>query len=433
MKICVIGTGYVGLVTGTCFAESGNEVTCVDIDEKKVKNLHNGIIPIYEPGLEELVKSNIAEDRLFFTTDLASALNQSDVCFIAVGTPPQEDGSADLSHVIAVAQQIAAMATKAVVVGTKSTVPVGTGDQIEEVFRKNLKHPYTVFSNPEFLKEGDAVNDFLKPDRVVIGLNDTKVVGLLKELYAPFTRQRDRLIIMNRRSAELTKYAANAMLATRISFMNEIANLCEKVGADVNDVRNGIGSDPRIGPAFLFPGMGYGGSCFPKDVKALSKTAHDFGSPLKMVEACEEANQHQKTILAQKIRTHFGNKTKGLKAAVWGLAFKARTDDIRESSAMYLVEELIAMGTDVTAFDPQAMPHAKSFFEDKIDFAKKPYECLPDADFLVIATEWNEFRSPDFDKMKSLMKQPIIFDGRNLLDRGHIKKSGFTYYGIGIS
>lgn len=432
MKICIIGTGYVGLVTGTCFAEVGNEVTCVDIDQIKIERLNRGEIPIFEPGLEEMVQANQKEKRLFFSTDLIQAVNQAEVCFIAVGTPPNEDGSADLSHVLAVAEQIAKNIQKPVVLGTKSTVPVGTGDKIEAIFREHSKQPSTVFSNPEFLKEGDAVNDFMKPDRVVVGLNDEKIVPLLKELYAPFTRQKDRLIVMARRSAELTKYAANAMLATRISFMNEMANLCEKVGANVNDVRVGIGSDPRIGSAFLFPGIGYGGSCFPKDVKAILQTAKEVGCELKVVQATEEANQFQKQVLLHKISAHFGGRQKleGLKIAVWGLAFKARTDDIRESPALSLIDGLLESGCRISTFDPEASQNVKASYGSKIEYCEINYDCLIGADALVIATDWNEFRSPDLERMKGLMKQPIIFDGRNLL--GASKLQGFAYYGVGL-
>lgn len=434
MKLCIIGTGYVGLVTGTCFAEAGNDVICVDVDEKKVFDLNQGHIPIYEPGLEPMIKFNQSEKRLQFTTDLAKGVNNSEICFIAVGTPPNEDGSADLKHVLDVSNDIARVAKKKVTVGTKSTVPVGTGDKIEALLKENLKHPSVVFSNPEFLKEGDAVNDFMKPDRIVIGTNDDSIVPLLRELYAPFTRQKDRLIIMSRRSAELTKYAANAMLATRISFMNEVANLCEKVGANVDDIRHGIGSDPRIGSAFLFPGIGYGGSCFPKDVKAILNTAKETENPLSVVEAVDLANQKQKEIIYKKIIKHYGSaqKLKGLKIAIWGLAFKAKTDDIRESPALSLIDQLLSKGCQITAFDPQAEENTKKIYGGKIEYHKQSYDCLQGASCLVIATDWNEFRSPDYKRIKKLLKSPVIFDGRNILNKAHLLELGFTYYGIGV-
>ncbi|MBI2339392.1 MAG: UDP-glucose/GDP-mannose dehydrogenase family protein [Deltaproteobacteria bacterium] len=434
MKICIIGTGYVGLVTGACFAEAGNDVICVDVDEKKVADLNEGRIPIFEPGLEPMVRFNRREGRLRFTTDLSEGVNKSEVCFIAVGTPPNEDGSADLSHVLDVAFGIAGVAKKKILLGTKSTVPVGTGEKIEAVFREKLSHPFVVFSNPEFLKEGDAVNDFMKPDRIVVGLDHDPIEPLLRELYAPFTRRRDRLIVMSRRSAELTKYAANAMLVTRISFMNEMANLCERAGANINDVRQGIGSDPRIGSAFLFPGMGYGGSCFPKDVAALLNMGREWGVPLEVVHSAGEANKRQKKVLPEKIIRHFGGKEKlkGLKMAVWGLAFKAKTDDIRESPALVLIEQLLEADCRVSAFDPQAMSRAQKIYGPKISCEKSSYDCLTGADALVIAADWNEFRSPDYERMKKIMGQPVVFDGRNILNASHLKELGFTYYGIGV-
>lgn len=433
MKVCIIGTGYVGLVTGTCFAETGNIVTCVDVDEAKIKNLKDGIIPIYEPGLDALVKSNLKENRLFFTLDLEAAINQADISFIAVGTPPNEDGSADLSHVLNVAKKIAQIAKKPILLGTKSTVPVGTGEKIEAIFKKDCQQPYTIFSNPEFLKEGDAINDFMKPDRIIIGVNDHHSENILRELYAPFTRQKDRLVFMGRRSAEITKYAANAMLATRISFMNEIANLCEKVGADVGEVRNGLGYDPRIGSAFLFPGIGYGGSCFPKDVKAILKTGQEYGSKLSVIQAVEDANQHQKQVLFSKIAHHFGgeDRLKGKIFALWGLAFKAKTDDIRESPALPLIDDLLRVGATVKAYDPQAMENIKAIYGDKIALKIKNYDCLDNADALLIATDWNEFRSPDYDEIAKRLSSKTIFDGRNILNRSHLKELGFTYYGVG--
>lgn len=433
MKITIIGTGYVGLVTGTCFAEAGNDVTCVDLDENKISKLREGIIPIYEPGLENMVRFNHKEGRLHFSTDLSSTINESDMAFIAVGTPPNEDGSADLSHVLAVAQEICDKAKKDIVLGTKSTVPVGTGDKIEALFKENFSFNFTIFSNPEFLKEGDAVNDFMKPDRVVIGLNDNKLRQKFEELYAPFTRQKNRLIFMKRRSAELTKYAANAMLATRISFMNEMANLCEKVDADVNDVRIGIGSDPRIGSAFLYPGIGYGGSCFPKDVKAILRTASEYQSDLSVIQAVENANQKQKLVLIKKIEEHFGKESlKDKTFALWGLAFKAKTDDIRESAALSLIDALLERGSTIKAFDPQAAENVKALYGNKILYSSSNYEALQEADALIIATDWNEFRSPDASKIKSLLKNPVIFDGRNLLNKKSYEEMGFTYVGIGI-
>lgn len=434
MKICVIGTGYVGLVSGTCFAEAGNEVICVDVDLEKVSRLQRGEIPIYEPGLEAMVRENHEDGRLEFTTDLASAVNKADICFIAVGTPPNEDGSADLSHVLHVATQIAQVARKEVVVGTKSTVPVGTGDKIEALLAEKMTFKSTVFSNPEFLKEGDAITDFMKPDRVVIGLNDNSAEPLLRELYAPFMRQSERLIFMTRRSAELTKYAANAMLATRISFINEMANLCEAVGANISDIRRGIGTDERIGPAFLYPGMGYGGSCFPKDVKALLKTASEHNVNVRMVSACEEANEFQKNVVFEKILRHFGGRQniKGLKIALWGLAFKARTDDIRESPALSIIDKLLEAEACLSAYDPEAMDHIRKIYGTKISLEKNAFDCLDKADALVIATEWNEFRSPDLRRMKQLMKQPVIFDGRNLLNRKALKAMDFVHHGIGV-
>lgn len=433
MKICVIGTGYVGLVTGTCFAETGNEVICVDVDAAKVERLNQGHIPIFEPGLEAMVLQNHAKGRLQFTTDLALGINNSDISFIAVGTPPDEDGAADLRHVLDVAKHIAHVATKKVIIGTKSTVPVGTGDKIEAIFKENLKHPFVVFSNPEFLKEGDAVGDFMKPDRIIVGLEHNGILTLLDELYAPFTRQKERLLIMNRRSAELTKYAANAMLATRISFMNEMANLCEKLGADINEVRKGMGSDPRIGPAFLFAGIGYGGSCFPKDVKAILKTAADADQPLVVIKAAEAANDRQKKLLSGKIASHFGGSDKltNKKFAIWGLSFKAKTDDIRESAALVVIDELLKHGSKICVFDPEAMDNVKKIYGGKLLYAANDYECLAGADGLILATDWNEFRSPDFGRMKSVMKTPVIFDGRNILNKKHALDVGFTYYGMG--
>lgn len=434
MKICVIGTGYVGLVTGTCFAEAGNDVICVDVDSSKVDRLNRGEIPIYEPGLDLLVHRNRQENRLEFTMDLAKGINHADLSFIAVGTPANEDGSADLRHVLDVARSIAKVANKEIILGTKSTVPVGTGDQIEAIFKEGISHPFHVFANPEFLKEGDAVNDFMKPDRIVVGINHDGIVDLLRQLYAPFTRQKERLVIMSRRSAELTKYAANAMLATRISFMNEMANLCEKIGANIEDVRKGIGSDPRIGSSFLFPGIGYGGSCFPKDVRALIQAGKAHQSPLQIIAAVQEVNTHQHEILFQKITIHFGGKEKlkGLPLAFWGLSFKANTDDVRESPALRLVSLLLDAGVEVSAFDPQAIENTKRIYGERLRYAKTNYGCLNGARGLVIGSDWNEFRSPDFNQIKTLMAEPVIFDGKNILARERSIKAGFRYYGVGV-
>lgn len=434
MKICIIGTGYVGLVTGACFAQTGNTVYCVDKNQDKIALLNDGEIPIYEPGLKELVQNNVAKNRLHFITDLAEGINQADVSFIAVGTPQDEDGSADLKYVRQVAQEICEVATKEVIIATKSTVPVGTGDQIEALFKENLKHPFVVFSNPEFLKEGDAVNDFMKPDRVVIGTNESRIQPLLESLYSPFTHQRKRLVFMDRRSAEITKYAANAMLALRITFMNEIANFCDAVGANVNDVRGGIGSDPRIGSAFLYPGLGYGGSCFPKDVKALIRVAQDAGAPLETLVACDKANQKQAKHFFSKICKSYGGieNLKGKKFALWGLAFKARTDDIRESRALALMDYLLDAGAQVAAADPQAIDNVKLEYLDKITYHENNMDCLDGASGLIIATEWNEFKSPSFDEIKEKLLEPKIFDGRNLYDPKYVEGLGFEYVGVGV-
>ncbi|MBX7148148.1 UDP-glucose/GDP-mannose dehydrogenase family protein [bacterium] len=433
MKISIIGTGYVGLVTGACLAEAGNNVTCVDIDPKKIDNLNKGSIPIFEPGLESIVRENHKKNRLSFTTDLGKSINDSDICFIAVGTPPQEDGSADLTHVLDVAREIAQKSTKKIIVGTKSTVPVGTGDKIEEIFKQYLKHPYVVFSNPEFLKEGDAVHDFMKPDRIIIGLNDKSLKPLFEELYGPFMRQKEKLIFMSRRSSELTKYAANAMLATRISFMNEMANLCEKVNANIDDIRHGIGADPRIGSAFLFPGIGFGGSCFPKDVKAIQRTAVEHGVSLEVIHAASTANENQKKVLFDKIVKHYGGRDKlqGKKFAVWGLAFKAKTDDIRESPALALIDQLLDAESIITTYDPEATANVKMQYGDKLIYTSDAYVALKDTDALIIATEWNEFRSPDYNNLKANLKDKVIFDGRNLLNEVHTKEVGLSYYRIG--
>jgi len=433
MKITIVGTGYVGLVAGAAMAEAGNKVTCVDIDHKKIESLSLGTITIYEPGLSELVSQNLALGRLCFTSELANSINDSDIIFIAVGTPPHEDGSADLSHVLGVAEQISKIAKKSLLIGTKSTVPVGTGDKIKEIF-KNSPFPAQVFSNPEFLKEGHAINDFMKPDRIIMGIDNGDLKPIFSELYAPFMRQKDRLIFMDIKSAELTKYAANAMLATRISFMNELAKLCEKTGANINDVRYGIGSDSRIGPSFLFPGLGFGGSCFPKDIRALLHMAKKNDLKLSVVEAGYEANQSQTDFLFQKICNHFGGiqKLKNLKLAFWGLSFKANTDDIRESPAIKLALKLKKQGAEICAYDSHALNNIKLLYGNDFTYFTHNYECLKGAHALIIGTESNEFRSPDYKQIKQLLKTPLIFDYKNLLNAKAIHENGITYYGIGF-
>lgn len=431
MKITVIGTGYVGLVVGACLAETGNDVICGDVDVKKIEGLKQNILPIYEPGLEEYVERNQGAGRLTFTTDVPSAVEEADVVFIAVGTPPDEDGSADLQYVLAVAEQIGKHAKREVVVVTKSTVPVGTAEKVAAVIAPLAKQPFHMCSNPEFLKEGAAVDDFMKPDRVVIGVETDFARSRMAELYAPFVRTGKPIIFMDIPSAEMTKYAANAMLATRISFMNEVANLCEQVGANVDLVRKGIGSDSRIGPAFLFPGPGYGGSCFPKDVKALMRTSEERGAPMSVLRAVEEANDRQKHRLGEKLKDVFGGSVKGKRIALWGLAFKANTDDMRESPALTLVEELLAEGARVVAHDPAAMHETERRLGKTIEYAKTNYDAANGADALVIVTDWNEYRFPDFARVKGLLAQPIIVDGRNLYDPEKMKGLGFTYRSIG--
>ena len=432
----MIGTGYVGLVTGTCFAESGNDVVCVDTNEKKINDLKNGIIPIYEPGLDSLVKRNVEEERLSFTTNLEEAVKKSLLLFIAVGTPPGEDGSADLQHVLAVARGIGRCMNEFKIVVDKSTVPVGTGARVraaiqEELAGRGENIPFDVVSNPEFLKEGNAIDDFMKPDRVVIGCEDVRTGELMKELYSPFVRTGKPILTMDIASAEMTKYAANAMLATKISFMNDIANLCEKLGVDISQVRQGIGSDSRIGYPFIFPGAGYGGSCFPKDVQALVKMGEQNNYHLQILEAVEAVNERQKKVLFNKLKARFGAELKNKTIAVWGLAFKPNTDDMREAPSIVLIENLLAEGAKVKAYDPEAMKEAHKVFADRITYGKKVYEILDGADALVIVTEWNEFRRPDFDKIKGLLKQPVIFDGRNLFEPKKMAQLGFEYEGIG--
>jgi UDPglucose 6-dehydrogenase len=431
MKLCVIGTGYVGLVAGTCFAESGNDVVCVDIDADKIERLKRGEVPIYEPGLEELIRRNVAEGRLSFTTDLADAVRRSLLCFIAVGTPQGDDGSADLGAVIRVAAEIAEAMDGYKVIVTKSTVPVGTAERIRQVIASRTRHPFDVVSNPEFLKEGAAIEDFMKPDRVVIGTDSERARELLRELYEPFVRTEQPILFMSTASAEMTKYCANSMLAARISLMNEFANLCERVGANIDDVRRGVGFDRRIGQHFLFPGVGYGGSCFPKDVKAVIRTAEQHGLDFRMLRAAEEVNARQKQLLVEKVMQHFGEYLRGMRFAVWGLAFKPRTDDMREAPAITIIEALLRARAEVHAHDPEALGEAKKIFGDRIHYHRVNYDALRGADALLIVTEWNEFRRPDFDRMKQLMKHPVIFDGRNIYDPEDMAARGFVYYSIG--
>jgi UDPglucose 6-dehydrogenase len=432
MKISVIGSGYVGLVAGTCFAENGHQVICVDNDESKIDALNGGRIPIYEPGLEEMVKRNIERERITFTTDLKTAVEQTLVCFIAVGTPPDEDGSSDLSAVLAVAKAIGKSMNDYKILVDKSTVPVGTASLVAEVVRSVTDHPFDVVSNPEFLKEGAAIDDFMKPDRVVIGADDPRVAEIMKELYAPFVRTGKPILVMDVHSAELTKYASNAMLATRISFMNELANLCEILGANIEQVRAGLGRDSRIGPSFLFAGAGYGGSCFPKDIKALLRTAADHGFDLRIVKAVEDVNDTQKGVLFDKIGKHFDGQLEGKTIAVWGLSFKPQTDDMREAPAIVLVNSLLDAGVTVRAHDPEAMREARRHFGDRITYCDKPYEALEGADALALVTEWNEYRYPDFDRIRETLNEPVLFDGRNIYFTHRLIEKGFTYYGIGV-
>jgi UDPglucose 6-dehydrogenase len=434
----MVGTGYVGLVTGACFAEVGNDVLCLDLDEAKIRKLESGGIPIYEPGLGEVVKRNVAAGRLRFTTDVARAARFATVQCIAVGTPPGEDGSADLQYVVAAARSIGRHMQGYKVVATKSTVPVGTADKVrsaiqEELQKRKIKPDFSVVSNPEFLKEGAAVEDFMRPDRVIVGAEDERAIAMLRQLYAPFQRNHERIIMMSVRSAELTKYAANSMLATRISFMNEIANLAEALGADVEEVRRGIGSDPRIGYQFLYPGAGFGGSCFPKDVKALQRSAVEAGRPLRLLEAVEQVNEGQKHVLASKIKRKFGENLAGKRFAVWGLAFKANTDDMREASSLTLIGDLTEAGAAVRAYDPAAAHEAKKIFAEQaaVEIVASAPAALEGADALVVITEWQEFRSPDFAAIKAKLKTPAIFDGRNLYDPKVLKSLGFEYFPIG--
>ena len=439
MNIAVVGSGYVGLVSGTCFAEMGNHVTCVDIDPVKIEKLKKGIIPIFEPGLEALVLKNVTNKNIDFTTNLSEAISNAKIVFIAVGTPMGDDGSADLQYVLAVAKSIGASMNKEIVVVDKSTVPIGTADKVkaeiqQELDKRNTAVKFHVVSNPEFLKEGAAIDDFMKPDRVVIGADTTYAFDIMKQLYSPFLRTNDRFIKMDIRSAEMTKYAANAMLATKISFMNEIANICEKVGADANQVRIGIGSDKRIGYSFIYPGAGYGGSCFPKDIKALKKIAEEYGCKANLITAVEHVNDAQKLVIANKVIKRFGEDLSGFSFSLWGLAFKPGTDDMREAPAIYVVKELVKRGAKVKAYDPKAISEAKEYYLkgiENIEYYNSKYEVLKDTDALILLTEWKEFRSPDFEEIKSQLVSPIIFDGRNQYNAFDLEGKGFEYYQIG--
>ncbi len=431
MQICVIGTGYVGLVVGTCLAEMGNNVTCVDNDLKKLSKLEKGIVPIYEPGLDELIKVNVREKRLQFTSDLKSAVEKALVCFIAVGTPQSEDGAADLQYVEAVAESIGKAVNGYKVIVDKSTVPVGTADRVTEIIKRQTSHDFDVVSNPEFLKQGAAVDDFLKPDRVVIGSNSQRATEIMQELYSPFLRTGNPVIIMDVKSAEMTKYAANSFLAVKISYANEIANICEKVGANAEMVRIGMCADKRIGSQFLFPGLGYGGGCFPKDVKALLKTAKDNNCGYKLLEAADEVNKEQRVIFINKILKRFKSNIAGMTFGVWGLAFKPKTNDMRMAPSITIINALLTLGAKVKAYDPKAFDFARSLWGDEITYADNAYDALDGADCMLLLTEWNEFRRPDFDKIKSLMKNPVIFDGRNQYEPERMERRGFEYYCIG--
>ncbi|MFM1821190.1 MAG: UDP-glucose 6-dehydrogenase [Bacteroidota bacterium] len=431
MKIAVVGTGYVGLVTGTCFAETGNHVTCVDINEEKIKQMQAGIIPIYEPGLEDLFKRNTEEGRLDFTNSLQEGIEGAKVIFLALPTPPGADGSADLKYILQVANDLGPLLSEYVVIIDKSTVPVGTSEKVHAAIAKHAKVDFDVVSNPEFLREGVAVEDFMKPDRVVIGTQSERAKDLMSRLYAPLVRQGNPIIFMDERSAELTKYAANAFLATKITFMNEIANLCELVGANVDEVRKGIGTDSRIGKRFLFAGIGYGGSCFPKDVQALAKTSAENDYEFKILDSVMKVNENQKTKLIPHLAKHFKGDLAGKKIAMWGLAFKPYTDDIREAPSLYNIDALLELGASVSAYDPEAMNHVRNLIGDKITFTKNPYEALEGADALLIVTEWPQFRTPDFERMDSLLRNKVIFDGRNLYELSQMQELGYTYYSIG--
>ena len=436
MRIIVVGSGYVGLVTGACFAESGVNVACVDVDKNKIQQINEGTIPIYEPGLEGLVKSNVLKKRLSFATDIKDSIDNSEVIFIAVGTPPGEDGSADLKHVLKVAWEIGRLITKYIVVVTKSTVPVGTSEKIRgtiqaEIDKRKIKVPFDMASNPEFLKEGAAIEDFLKPERIVIGIDNEKTREIMNRLYMPFVLNNHPILFMDIASAEITKYAANAMLATRISFINEIANLCDLLGADINNVRKGIGSDSRIGSKFIYPGTGYGGSCFPKDVKALLKTAKDNGYELNVIKAVERANEYQKNVIFNKIAKYFDNDLSNKTIGIWGLSFKPKTDDVREASSIVLIEKLLEAGAKIKAYDPAAINETKKLLGNKIEYTSDPYETLIGADAVALMTEWSEFHLPEFNRMAELMKGKVIFDGRNIYNPAELRRLGFTYFGIG--
>jgi UDPglucose 6-dehydrogenase len=429
-RIAVIGSGYVGLVSGTCFAETGNNVICVDIDEKKVEQMKNGVVPIYEPHLDVIFERNIKQERLSFTTDLKAAVDASEIIFLALPTPPGEDGSADLSYVLGVAEELGKLITEYKVIVDKSTVPVGTAERVHAAVAKHAKVDFDIVSNPEFLREGFAVDDFLKPDRVVIGASSDRARVAMKELYKPFVRQGNPIIFMDEKSAELTKYAANAFLATKITFMNEVANFCEKVGANVDDVRIGMGSDTRIGKRFLFPGIGFGGSCFPKDVQALVRSGNQVGYKFSIINAVLDVNHGQKIKLIEKLKNHYGD-LKGLNFGLWGLAFKPDTDDIREAPALYMIDALLEAGATVTTYDPEAMDNVKGIYGDKISYCENAYDAIENKDALLIATEWGAFRNPDFDKIKLKLKSPKIFDGRNLFDLEEMENHGFYYESIG--
>jgi UDPglucose 6-dehydrogenase len=431
VRICVVGTGYVGLVAGTCFAESGNDVICVDIDEKKIEELRKGKIPIYEPGLEELIKRNVEEGRLAFSTDLATAVRHALVCFIAVGTPQGEDGASDLRAVRKVARDIGTVMDGYRVVVLKSTVPVGTHKEVREILSSVSEHPFDVVSNPEFMKEGAAIEDFLKPDRVVIGCADKRAAEIVKDLYSPFCRSGAPILVMDNASAEMTKYAANALLATKISFINEIANLCERVGADVTQVRQGVGTDSRLGMSFLYAGLGYGGSCFPKDVRSIIHTAQAVGLEFPLLRSVDDVNNQQKRRIFEKVHTYYNGTLSGRTFGLWGLSFKPRTDDMRDAPSIGLIDELLAAGCKVKAHDPEATDTARAIFGDRISYHRQNYEAIEGADALLVVTEWNEFRRPDFDRVKRLLKEPVVFDGRNLWEPDSMRRLGFSYFPIG--
>ena len=431
MKLSIIGTGYVGLVQGACFADSGNTVICMDVDEKKINGLKKGVIPIYEPGLEEMVRRNAQDGRLLFTTNLKTAVENSKVLFLCLPTPQLEDGSADLSRVLSVSEKLAVFINEDKLLVSKSTFPVGTVDKIKQVVRKKTKYDVEVVSNPEFLKEGTAIQDSLKPERIIIGTRNKKAIEVLKDLYAPFVRTGNPILLMSERSAEMTKYAANAFLATKISFMNELSNLCETVGADIDWVRKGIGSDPRIGNQFLFAGVGYGGSCFPKDVKALVRTSQEVNGDLKILKAVDEVNERQKRLLVRKLEHYYKGQLKNKVIVLWGLSFKPQTDDMREAPSLVIINALLEAGAHVRAHDPIALTRAKALFPKKVEFFENCYDALKGGEALLIITEWNEFRRPDFPRMKSLMKTPVIFDGRNIYDPKTLKEAGFIYFGMG--